>query len=182
MRSWRGIALLVRSCRHPLGWSRQRFAKLALLLARDREADAEAVARPQCHHAMFWIGGLLYHPGIERIGVTQALVAEAGLQRLADQPGQRHDQRADLVDRQADRRRLAPGVNKPQRNGTTIGRHLAGGELLGLYLHAGGSRTFLRYIHENISIPLSPSSRHWPWRGPRIRDIPLNITRPRTAR
>jgi hypothetical protein len=24
---------------------------------------------------MFWIGGLLYHPGIERIGVTQALVA-----------------------------------------------------------------------------------------------------------
>src|SRR6186713_1956321 len=66
-----GVAPLVRPCRHPLGWSRQRFAELALLFARDREADAEAVARCQCHHAMFRIGGLFYHPGIERIGVTQ---------------------------------------------------------------------------------------------------------------
>src|SRR4029453_12927277 len=111
---------------------------------------------------MFRIGGLFYHPGIERIGVTQALVAEAGLQRLADQPGQGHDQRADLVDRKPDRRRFSPGVHKPQRNGTTIGRHFADSEFLSFDLHAYGSRTSLRYIHKNISAPSFSSSRHWP--------------------
>jgi hypothetical protein len=58
-----------------------------LLLADYREADAETIHRPQRHHAHARIARLLDHPGIQRIGVAEAAIAIALLQRLVEQSG-----------------------------------------------------------------------------------------------
>src|SRR5262249_19253229 len=85
----------------------QSLAKQALLRLGDREADLEAVFRLERNDALGHVRGLLDDPGCKRIGIAQALVAIARLQRGFEQAGQSHDQRADLVERDADRGRHA---------------------------------------------------------------------------
>src|SRR5258708_11561639 len=128
----------------------QRLAEFALLLARDGEADAKTVARPRRYHAVGGIGRLLDPPGRQRVSVTQAWIAKALLQRLVDQPRQRHGECADLVDGKPDGRRVAGGIDKTQRNGAAIGCDLAGREGLSVDLHREAPDNYSLYPFDYI--------------------------------
>ncbi len=110
----------IRSDGHLSRLRHQRLAEFALLRAR------ESRSRPRSHRRC----GRSACPGSDRTTARPPMtpgdrrsaggIAKAGLQRLVDQRGQRHRQRADLVQRQLRLVRPALRIDEAERHGAAI--------------------------------------------------------------